>query len=152
MLILNFSFFVALAFTQHNFVYQVPNIEWESCGGENDLLKVLELVVQPENPTRGSVIQISGRGILTDPIIQGGEIAVVVKYGKLPVVKKRLGFCEQIQEVGLSCPLDPSEISVAHEVELPKNMLTGKYEITAEAIDEQKKRIFCVRIRLNVLK
>ncbi|OMH79456.1 Phosphatidylglycerol/phosphatidylinositol transfer protein [Zancudomyces culisetae] len=82
--------------------------------GENDLMKIEELTLDPEYPQRGRNISVYARAYIKERI-EKATARVVVKYGIIRLVNSDYDLCELLAEnTEERCPLEPGlhEINV----------------------------------------
>ncbi|QIQ02326.1 ML domain-containing protein [Streptomyces liangshanensis] len=60
--------------------------QWNDSGSSNSNFKVTDVSLTPDPPVRGKSVTVTADGALTSDI-SGGQVAVTVKYGIIPVLK-----------------------------------------------------------------
>lgn len=70
----------------------------------------------------GQTLKIAAKGYLKERVEEGAYVAIQVKYGLITLIKQTLDLCEQVKNVDLECPLEPGELDLVKDVELPKEI------------------------------
>ncbi|KAF9896683.1 Phosphatidylglycerol/phosphatidylinositol transfer protein [Lobosporangium transversale] len=111
------------------FDFAPPPAVIESCGGETDLLTIDYVNLTPNPPLKGQNLTIDAKGFLTEDIVQGAKIDVVVKVGLIKLLTQTFDFCEESVKIDMPCPIVAGDQYVQQTVELPKEIPPGKYTV-----------------------
>jgi hypothetical protein len=70
----------------------------------------------------GKNLSIKATGDLKTTVVEGAYVAIQVKYGLITLIKQKIDLCEQVKNVDKECPLEPGELQVTKDVELPNEI------------------------------
>lgn len=93
-----------------------------TCGNPDDILKLEILDLLPDPPRRGQKLRIHIKGVLSETIVQGSYMDVIVKLQFLKLINKRFDLCEQLLNVNEKCPIAQGPLDIVKEVDLPSEM------------------------------
>ncbi|KAF9184689.1 Phosphatidylglycerol/phosphatidylinositol transfer protein [Haplosporangium sp. Z 767] len=128
--------------------YVPPPATIEECGDpETDLLKIDYVNLNPNPPIKGEVLQIDAKGYLSEDIVEGAVINIIVKLGLVKLLVKQFDFCEESVKVNKPCPLLAGDQYLNHSVELPKEIPPGKYFVNIKVVNPDKKEVTCLNAR-----
>ena len=113
-LILNFS----LVLSQQTVLLNSKSLV--SCGRQGDVFDLNSLVLNPDPPERGRHLDFSIQGTLNSEIQQGAIVHVRAKLGFIQLMNQDMDLCEEIKQVGRSCPIPKGPFLLNHSVEIPK--------------------------------
>ncbi|CAG8470906.1 10368_t:CDS:2 [Diversispora eburnea] len=116
-----------------------------NCGKEDYILDIKYIHITPDPPLKGKEVDIDAAGYLKETVDKGSYIDIVVKYGLVKLLHKRLDLCEEIQKVGKQCPLEQGDQVLQHTVELPKEIPPGKYIVDANVYTPDDRPIACLK-------
>ncbi|KAF8981014.1 Phosphatidylglycerol/phosphatidylinositol transfer protein [Entomortierella lignicola] len=134
-----FSLACALGLTSAiPFGFTPPNATIVECGPPTDLLKIKYVYLNPNPPVKGKVLTIDAKGFLSDRIIEGATIDIIVKMGVVKLLTKTFDFCEESVKVDKPCPLEAGDHYLNHSVELPKEIPPGKYTVNVKVRNPPK--------------
>ena len=71
-------------------------------------------------------------------------MALTVKYGLITLIHQTADLCDEITAVDLKCPLKKGNMSMTHEVKIPKQVPKGKYTVIADVVTKDKSQITCL--------
>ncbi|KAF9094884.1 Phosphatidylglycerol/phosphatidylinositol transfer protein [Mortierella sp. GBA35] len=128
-----------------NFVPAPATIE--ECGPETDLLKIEYVNLNPNPPLKGEVLSIDAKGHLSEDVVEGAKIFLIVKVGLIKLLTKELDFCEESVKIDKPCPLKAGEQYLKHDVELPKEIPPGKYFVNVKVRNPDDKQVTCLNAR-----
>jgi hypothetical protein len=114
------------------------------CGDEFDILTIFSLYLDPDPPKKGQSLHIDFKGYLSESIEQGAYIDLIVKYGVVKLLQKKIDLCEQAKEIDKECPLDEGEFSFIKDVDLPNDIPPGKYVVNARIKTVDDRQITCL--------
>ena len=134
--------------------YTLNLVDWSSCGTDQDLLQVSNIRLHPDSPKRGENVDILVSGHLNTAISTGGKLNIEAKFGKIPVYKGTLDFCDFLDRLELMerCPLQAGPVQLQKMVVLPSMMLSGEYNVMIRGEDENSRQIGCVNMKLTITK
>ncbi|KAF9932135.1 Phosphatidylglycerol/phosphatidylinositol transfer protein [Linnemannia zychae] len=125
-----------------NFVPAPATIE--ECGPETDLLKIEYVNLNPNPPLKGETLVIDAKGHLSEPVVEGAKISLLVKVGLIKLLTKELDFCEESAKIDKPCPLEAGDHYLYHEVDLPKEIPPGKYVVNVKVKNPDEKQVTCL--------
>lgn len=111
---------------------------------DTDLIVIDELNVTPNPPKRGDTLSIYARGTVLEDITEGAYVDIVVKYGLIRILHQTLDLCEQTDKVDLACPIKEGKVELEREVQLPKVIPNGKYQVTASVFTADGRPVTCL--------
>ncbi|KAL2061652.1 hypothetical protein VTL71DRAFT_7029 [Oculimacula yallundae] len=110
---------------------------------DDDILTLENVDLSPNPPKAGEPLYIKATGTLKRNITveDNAVVDIVVKYGFIKLLSTQADLCEQVKNVDLACPIEKGPITITKEVQLPKEIPPGKYNVHANAIttDSDKK-------------
>ncbi|CAO3681149.1 unnamed protein product [Umbelopsis vinacea] len=115
-----------------------------NCGEKSDILKIEYINLSPDPPVKGENLDIDFKGYLSEQVEEGSTIDLVVKYGVVKLLQKRLDLCEQAKEIDRECPIPAGEFSFTKSVELPNEIPGGKYTVNAKILTPDERQITCL--------
>ncbi len=98
----------------------------------------------PNNPSRGTSLNITASGVFSEDIEPGAKVALTVKYGLITLIHQTADLCDQITNVDLECPLKKGKMSMTHAVKLPDQVPQGKYTVMADVVTDKSEKITCL--------
>ncbi|KAL5316428.1 hypothetical protein ACEPPN_015475 [Leptodophora sp. 'Broadleaf-Isolate-01'] len=103
---------------------------------DDDILTLEKVDLFPNPPRAGEPLFIEATGTLKRDITEedNAVVDIVVKYGFIKLLSTQADLCEQIKNVDLECPIKKGPITIRKEVQLPKEIPPGKYNVHANAI------------------
>ncbi|CAJ2513630.1 Uu.00g017490.m01.CDS01 [Anthostomella pinea] len=111
----------------------------------NDLVKIDSVDLFPNPPAAGEILSIKASGTVVETIEDGATVNLVVKYGLIRLVNTKADLCKQIKNVDMECPIEKGDVSITKEVEIPKEVPPGKYNVYAEVVSKDNKPITCLQ-------
>ncbi|KAG0053797.1 Phosphatidylglycerol/phosphatidylinositol transfer protein [Gryganskiella cystojenkinii] len=121
-----------------------PNATIVECGDDTDLLKMDYYSLEPNPPQKGQNLTIEATATLSEDVVEGAKIFLVVKVGVIKLLTKELDFCEESVKVDKPCPLVAGPQSLSHTVELPKEIPPGKYVVNIKVKNPDDKQVTCL--------
>lgn len=95
--------------------------------------------------TRGENLTVEAIGTLTEDIEAGTKLFLTVKYNSVTLLAQEVDLCEQIPNVGISCPIKKGPLDITKTVEVPSMVPQGIYVVTADVYTEGRKDVItCV--------
>lgn len=111
---------------------------------EGDILELEEVDLDPNPPSPGKTLTITATGKLNQKVEKGAKIHLQVKYGLITIIKQTADLCDTIKNVDLKCPLDKGDIEIEKDVDLPKQIPPGKYNVIADVYTKDEDKITCL--------
>ncbi|CUM62657.1 uncharacterized protein PRCAT00000211001 [Priceomyces carsonii] len=114
---------------------------------ESDIAQLLDLqsvVILPNPPVRGENLTFIAEGYVSKDIEDGAYVEVDVRYGYIKLIHQTFDLCEEITKVDLSCPINKGNQIIKKEVEIPKEVPSGKYIVNARAYTKDDEFITCL--------
>ncbi|GAB5586178.1 Phosphatidylglycerol/phosphatidylinositol transfer protein [Umbelopsis nana] len=107
----------------------------KSCGDSNDILTIDHIDLTPDPPVKGETLNIDFKGWLSEEVVEGSTIDLIVKYGVVKLLQKRLDLCEQAKEIDRECPIPAGEFTFTK---------SGKYTVNAKILTPDERQITCL--------
>ncbi|KAF9287905.1 Phosphatidylglycerol/phosphatidylinositol transfer protein [Mortierella alpina] len=136
------AFGVVAAFPFNGFTSEPATIT--ECGEDTDLLKIHNYTLTPNPPQKGQNLTIEAYGSLSEAVVEGAKIHLIVKLGVIKLLTKELDFCTESATINKNCPLEAGEQSLYHSVELPKEIPPGKYMVNIKVVNPDDKQVTCL--------
>lgn len=111
---------------------------------ELNILEIEKIDLDPNPPLPGHKLTIKAVGTLKQQIDEGAYVNVEVKYGLIRLIKQTLDLCENAGQIDMKCPVEPGDIVITKEVDLPKQIPPGKYHVTADVYTADDEPITCL--------
>lgn len=111
---------------------------------EDDILDLEEVDLDPNPPAPGKKLTITATGHLNQKVEKGAKIHLQVKYGLITIIKQTADLCDTIKNVDLKCPLDEGDVEIEKDVDLPKQIPPGKYNVIADVYTKDEEKITCL--------
>lgn len=110
----------------------------------NQILDLQQLDLSPNPPERGNNLTIIAKGYVSDDIIDGAYVDVVVTFGYIKLISQTYDLCEELPNVDMKCPINKGNYELTKEVEIPGEVPPGKYVVTARAYNYNDELITCL--------
>lgn len=91
-------------------------------------------------------------GNLTQKVEEGAKIHLQVKYGLITIIKQTADLCDTVKNVDLECPLDEGLLTLEKDVDLPKVIPPGKYNVLADVQTKDEDRVTCLKAQVEFKK
>ncbi|MCJ1277202.1 Phosphatidylglycerol/phosphatidylinositol transfer protein [Puttea exsequens] len=114
----------------------------------NDILKIENVDLSPNPPRAGEALSIKANGNFTEVVGEGAYILLQVKYGLIRLINQRADLCEQMKNVDEECPLSGQK-TITKDVELPKEIPPGNYQVFADVLTKDDKKITCLEAKVH---
>lgn len=111
---------------------------------EGDILELEEVDLDPNPPKPGKKLTITATGHLNQKVEKGAKIHLQVKYGLITIIKQTADLCDTIKNVDLKCPLDEGDVEIEKDVDLPKQIPPGKYNVIADVYTKDEEKVTCL--------
>jgi hypothetical protein len=111
---------------------------------DNDLITIEEVILTPNPPEAGTTLTIEARGLVKETITDGAYVKLVVKYGLIRLINTVADLCNEIKNVDLECPIEKGKISITKQVDLPKEIPPGTYNVQADVFTADDDHITCL--------
>jgi len=111
---------------------------------DDDILQLHSVDLSPNPPKAGETLSIIASGNLTQDVKKGAKVRLQVKYGLITLIKQEVDLCDQVKNVDLDCPIKKGETKITKEVDLPKEIPPGAYNVLADAFTEDQEKITCL--------
>ncbi|KAL2835573.1 hypothetical protein BJY01DRAFT_252535 [Aspergillus pseudoustus] len=122
------------------------NGQWEvaNCGGEDDILQITTLKVDPETAGVGGPVNVTVKGTLREEVT-GGEANFRLLYSSILLLNRRFDLCTEVLGGStLDCPVKPGPVSFVKEVQI-KTSLQGKLTLTLNIWDDEDSKVACIK-------
>jgi len=87
----------------------------------------------PNPPVPGQNLTIIAAGTSSQTIQSEAKLFVQVKLGYVTILRKEYDFCDAIDAVDLSCPLEKGQHKISKVVQIPAAVPPGTYSVSANA-------------------
>ena len=91
--------------------------------------------------TRGENLTVEAVGALTEDVEAGTKVFLSVKYNAVPIVAREVDLCDQISNVGFSCPIKKGPFNVTKTAKIPRMVPQGSYVVAADVYTEGHKDV-----------
>lgn len=118
------------------------------CTPESNLFKMSDLLIEPENVSKGGPIKVTLKGDLSENV-NSAEISLVVRFMGIKLFDQKLDFCETIKEEE-SCPVATGEKSWVFSGDIPDSIPSGKYTIALKINDEHSHSLTCANVAISL--
>lgn len=115
------------------------------CGNTDDILQIQEYNIEPNPPIPGKNLTITGKGTLSEDIIDGSFADVSVKIGFVKLLTKRFDTCEQAKEIDKECPIKQGIVTLEKTVELPSEIPPAKITADIRVAMPDNRQIACIK-------
>jgi hypothetical protein len=92
------------------------------CSESTYILQIKEVTLNPDPPRKGQALNIKATGIFSEAVTKGSYAQVIVKYGLVRLLNQTYDLCDNIGQANISCPIGPGEITLEHNIDLPKEI------------------------------
>jgi len=110
----------------------------------DDILTIENVDLSPNPPEAGQTLSIIATGTLHEAIEEGAKVHLQVKYGLITLINQEADLCEQVKNVDLECPLDKGKLKLSKDVDLPKEIPPGNYQVLADVFTKDGDKITCL--------
>jgi hypothetical protein len=114
-----------------------------------DLLTIDKVDLSPNPPEAGTSLVIEASGTVVKTITRGAYVKIVVKYGLIQLLSTTADLCEQLENVELSCPLEPGKLKITKAVDLPTQIPPGTYNVIADVYSDEDEPITCLKAQVK---
>jgi hypothetical protein len=114
------------------------NIEWESCGGEADQVRVDDILVDPPFGQGESTVEFEGKAFTTPPVPGSAEVRLF--FFGLPFATEEIVVCPPEED----CPYIEGPMRVLFDLDL-SILPSGNYGIEYDSVDAVGAPLFCVK-------
>jgi hypothetical protein len=90
---------------------------------------------------RGKKLTVEASGTLSKDVEAGAKLHLTVKYNSIIILREETDLCDQLPNVGLSCPLKKGPLDVTKEVEITSQVPEGKYIVIANVYTESHNEV-----------
>jgi len=98
------------------------------CNDESDVMRVSEIVLQPDPPEKGANLTVAVDGFLEHDVLPGAYLDARIKKSGIRFPQVRVSVCEYLHA---GCPVAKGSTSMSMTFDIPKLMPGGQYEIEA---------------------
>ncbi|GAW10880.1 hypothetical protein ANO14919_002160 [Xylariales sp. No.14919] len=109
-----------------------------------DTVQIEKVDLLPNPPESGSKLVIHATGTVYQPIEQGAYVKLTVKYGLIRLISTTADLCEQVDNVDLKCPIEKGVLSITKDVDIPKEVPPGTYNVFADVYNSDDTPITCL--------
>jgi len=110
----------------------------------DDILQIFSVDLTPNPPEAGKTLNIVASGNLTQKVEKGAKVHLQVKYGLITLINQQADLCDQVGNVDLECPLEKGPLKLSKDVDLPKEIPSGRYNVLADVFTDSGDKITCL--------
>lgn len=103
--------------------------------------------------TSGKNLSIEASGYLSQEIKKNSTILLQVKIrvggSSIPIINEEEDLCDQLGSINETCPIKKGNITFTRNVTLPEEIPKATYLVLADAYNEDKDRITCVKATVD---
>ncbi|KAI0406915.1 ml domain-containing protein [Xylaria palmicola] len=110
-----------------------------------DTVQIEKVDLSPNPPSPGSKLTIQASGTVSTTIQKGAYVKLVVKYGLIRLISTTADLCEQVENVDLKCPIEKGVLSITKDVDIPKEVPPGTYNVFADVYNDDDTPITCLQ-------
>ncbi|KAI9761112.1 MAG: H(+)-transporting V1 sector ATPase subunit F [Chaenotheca gracillima] len=115
-----------------------------------DLLTIEKVDLAPNPPKAGTILTIKASGVFKEKIEKGAKVHLQVKYRTyIKLVDTEADLCETMENVDLKCPLEKGRTVITKDVELPKQIPPGDYDVRADVYTKDGRKITCLTAKVE---
>ncbi|KAJ3268718.1 Phosphatidylglycerol/phosphatidylinositol transfer protein [Terramyces sp. JEL0728] len=133
-------------------IFQDPVAPLKSCGTSADTLTVSQVTLAPYPIPAGQSIVIAASGALSSTIVAGTVVNVAVKLGLIPLINKKLDFCDEAAKVNVSCPIAPGPQQIQLTELIPSSVPAGTFDLHITVNDPSNNEIVCLAGKVQIVK
>ncbi|KAJ3022871.1 UNVERIFIED_CONTAM: Phosphatidylglycerol/phosphatidylinositol transfer protein [Siphonaria sp. JEL0065] len=122
----------------------------ELCGSPSDVFQPTKIAMNPDPPKRGEKLDVTVIGELSEDVVDGAYINVIVKIGVIKLYQGKLDLCEESGKIGHPCPIAKGHQEVFHSVDIPREVPPGKYDIAVKVFTADDKPLTCLNIKIKL--
>ncbi|KAJ3022565.1 UNVERIFIED_CONTAM: Phosphatidylglycerol/phosphatidylinositol transfer protein [Siphonaria sp. JEL0065] len=122
----------------------------ELCGSSSDVFQPSKIAMNPDPPKRGEKLDVTVIGELSEDVVDGAYINVIVKIGVIKLYQGKLDLCEESGKIGHPCPIAKGHQEVFHSVDIPREVPPGKYNIAVKVFTADDKPLTCLNIKIKL--
>ncbi|PHH82233.1 hypothetical protein CDD82_6652 [Ophiocordyceps australis] len=118
------------------------------CEGDHskDIVGIERVDTIPNPPQPGQNLTISAQGVVHEPIEDGAYVRLIIKYNRfISIPVPSVNLCDNVGQIGLSCPLEAGEMKISKEFPLEKKIPPGTYDVQADVFTKDDRKITCVQ-------
>ncbi|GFP53532.1 hypothetical protein ACSS6W_001077 [Trichoderma asperelloides] len=124
-------------------------IEFCNADRDDNLIVIDKVDLAPNPPKAGKPLLITASGEVKQTVETGAYVKLVVKYGLIQLLSTTADLCEQLDNVDLSCPLEPGNMTITKSVDLPTAIPPGTYSVLADVYSNDDLPITCLKATVN---
>ena len=87
--------------------------------------------------------------LLTEAVTSG-KIHVDTKLGPIPVYKKSLDLCTEVEQGGMSCPLKATNYNIKEVLPIPEIPVHGNVQATVTLTDQTGAELMCMEVKCHI--
>jgi hypothetical protein len=118
---------------------------------QSQILSLNKVIVTPNPPARGENLTFLAEGVLAQDIEDGAYVDVDVRYGFIKLLHQTFDLCDEIENVGLECPIKKGPQTIQKEVQIPNEVPPGRYIVYARAYTKDDEFITCLTATVDFL-
>lgn len=141
--------FLAGIVYSEQYVFNENKFTYELCDNVHSYFAIESVELIPESPVKGKDLTVTVKGTLEKDIVQGVKLKSLFKFKNVPLLKQTFDVCKELDDADdapMKCPIDKGYKSWTYTFNIPRVMLSGNYQISANITDVDNTLLFCSRI------
>ena len=108
-------------------------------------------LLSPDDITSNEILNVTVDMTLQDgETVTGGTIKLKVQSNGYNIFTSDFDLCQELSQVGLSCPLSPGNYHVFKQIDIPFIPYGGNLNATAQMYDQSNTLLVCMSVSGNV--
>lgn len=125
--------------------------QYRICNAESNTFHLDTLEITPDPPVKGKELIVMVEGSLDTEISQGSSMDIVVKFNRITLLKRRLDFCDELENASgspVKCPIAAGPKKWIIHVDLPSQIPSGRYSADIQLTDQKNRSAFCAQAKI----
>ncbi|KAL1737332.1 ML domain-containing protein [Schizophyllum commune] len=124
---------------------------YTDCGVPTDAIQLKSIEVSPDPPKPGEQLTVTVNAEVQEQIEEGAYADVVVKLGRIILLKKTFDICEEARkaEADVQCPVEKGPYTVVQTVDLPKEIPKAKFTVSVRGYTHEDDDMACVDLQVD---
>ncbi|GAM27024.1 hypothetical protein SAMD00019534_101990, partial [Acytostelium subglobosum LB1] len=120
---------------------------WTSCGSSSDHFAIDTVLIVPDPPVKGQVVNITASGTLNEQITDG-TVHITLKYGFITILNQNEPLCNA--DNPLPCPIAAGSYTRSFATMIPSTVPSGKYSANVVINDQNGQEVACINVALQL--
>ena len=126
----------------------VPTITY--CNTTSTPLIINSFTISPDDIEPDETVTATLKSTLVGETVTSGTIKVTGTVDKYPILNEQYDLCDELPNVGLSCPLAPGPYDISEQVQIGSIPISGTATATAELYDQSSNELACISMTATV--